>query len=309
MEKLVDCVVVGAGISGLSAALFLGRADRSTIVFDGGEPRIFAVDEVREYLGFDGMATTEMMEKARAEVLRYNVDIRQEMVERIVLRENGWFDITSAGGTLTSRTVVLATGLVDELPPLTGLPKAWGRDVRVCPCFDGYEVRGGRFVVFGLTERLAHQASWVRMWSDDVTVISRHEFNEGDAERIRLLDIKIVRGEVTGLVHEDDRLVAVATDDGDEISCDAAWITMDGKAASDLAASLCDVDETGFAKTDKVGATSRPGLYAIGNANEPWAHLAHAAAAGTGVGPVVTFYLLEQMLAERRAAEKARLAA
>lgn len=54
---------------------------------------------------------------------------------------------------------------------------------------------------------------------------------------------------------------------------------------------------------------SSPGLWAIGNANEPWAHLAHATAAGTGVGPVVTFYLLEQMLEERRAAEKASVAA
>jgi thioredoxin reductase len=147
------------------------------------------------------------------------------------------------------------------------------------------------------------------MWSPDVTVISRHEFSELDAERLRLLDIGIVRDEVAALVHEGDRLVAVTTHGGEQMACDAAWITSTQRAASDLAASLCEVDEAGFAKTDKVGATSRPGVWAIGTANEPWAHLAHASAAGTGVGPVVTFYLLEQMLEERRAAELARRAA
>lgn len=304
-----DCVIVGAGVAGLSAALFLGRASRSTVLYDGGEPRIFAVEELREWLGFDGVPTAEAMERCRAEVLRYGVEIRPEKVDRIVPRDDGWFDVTSPSGIVTSRTVVLATGLVDDIPHVSGVPKAWGRDLRVCPCFDGYEVRNGRFVVFGPPERLAHQASWVRMWSPDVTVISRHDFNEADAERLRLLDIGIVRDEVASLVYESDRLVAVTTHGGHEVACDAAWITSTQRAASDLAASLCEVDGAGIAKTDKVGATSRPGVWAIGTANEPWAHLAHASAAGTGVGPVVTFYLLEQLLAERRTAETARRAA
>ena len=114
---------------------------------------------------------------------------------------------------------------------------------------------------------------------------------------------------MAALVHQGDRLVAVSTNSGAQIACDAAWITSTQRAGSDLAASLCKVDNAGFAKTDKVGATSRPGVWAIGNANEPWAHLAHASAAGTVVGPVLTFYLLEQLLAERRAAAAGQLAA
>jgi thioredoxin reductase len=309
MDQPIDGAIIGAGIAGLSAALFLGRAGRSTIVYDGGEPRIFAVDEVREYLGFDAMPPSELMKRARAEVLRYGVEIRQEKVIRVIPRDDGFFDVTSDGSTIIARTVVLATGLIDERPPLTGVPKAWGRDLRVCPCFDGYEVRDGRYVVFGLPERLAHMASWVRMWSPDVTVVSLHTFNETEAERLRLLDIKITSDEVTGLVHEGNRLVAVTTKAGNQIACDATWIAMNARAASDLAASLCDVDEAGFAKTDAGGKTSRPGVFAIGNANEPWAHLAHAAASGTTVGPIVTMYLLEQLVAERRASEAAGIAA
>lgn len=301
MEQVLDSVIVGAGVAGLSAALFLGRAKRAVRVYDGGPSRNFTYETVREYLGFDGVTPAALLAQARAEVLRYGVAIRQEAVERITPRPDGLFDVAGAAGeTVTARTVVLATGLVDELPPLTGLPPAWGRDVRVCPCFDGYEVFDEPFVVFGLPERLAHLASWVSMWSADVTVVTEHPFNEADAERLALLDIPVVADEVTGLVHEADTLVGVTTKSGQQISCAATWIAMNSRAASPLAA-LCDVDEFGFAKTDKGGRTSRPGVFAIGNANDAWAHLAHASAAGTTVGPLVTMYLLELRLATRRA--------
>lgn len=70
MEHVVDAVIVGAGVGGLSAALFLGRAGRSVVVFDGGTTRIESVDEVREYLGFDGVKPQELLSRARAEVER-----------------------------------------------------------------------------------------------------------------------------------------------------------------------------------------------------------------------------------------------
>lgn len=301
MQQILDSVIVGAGIAGLSAALFLGRAKRAVRVYDGGLSRNFTYETVREYLGFDGVTPTALLAQARTEVLRYGVDIRQEVVQHITPRPDGLFDVAGAEGEIvTARTVVLATGLVDELPPLTGLPPAWGRDVRVCPCFDGYEVFDEPFVVFGLPERLAHMASWVSMWSSDVTVVTEHHFNEADAERLALLDIQVVADEVTGLVHEADKLVGVATKNGRQIGCAATWIAMNSRAASGLAAALCDVDEFGFAKTDKGGRTSQPGVFAIGNANDAWAHLAHASAAGTTVGPLVTMYLLEMRLATRR---------
>lgn len=308
MTNIIDTAIVGGGIAGLAAALFLGRATRSVIVFDAGHPRIHAVDEVREYLGFDAMPTSKMMSKARDEVLRYGVEIRPERVLTVTPRVDGLFDVASERGSVTARSVVLATGLIDELPPLSGLPEAWGRDVRVCPCFDGYEVREGQHVVFGLGERLAHMASWVSMWSPNVTVVSHHAFNDADAERLRLLAIPIIRDEVTGLVHEDNRLVAATTATGQRLPCEATWIAMRSRAASDLPATLCEVDEDGFAKTDPAGRTSRPGVFAIGNADEPWAHLAHAAASGTTVGPIVTMYLLEQKLAKLREEEIARVA-
>ena len=301
-SEIVDAVIVGGGIAGLSAALFLARAGRSTIVYDAGRSRIFAVERVREFVGFDGWTPDEMLTKAREEVLRYGGQIRSGIVTKIESGSDGLFDVFSPDLTITARSLVLATGLVDELPPLRGLRKVWGRDLRICPCFDGNEVRNQRFVVFGLPERLAQLGSWVSMWSPNVRVVTKQSFDANSAERLRLRGIEVVRDEVTGLVHQDDRLVAVSTESGAEVPCDAAWIATRLKPASDLAASLCDVDDAGFAKTDEHGRTSRAGVFAIGNASNPIAHLAHAAAAGTEVGPWVTMHLLESLLSDRRRA-------
>lgn len=298
--EIVDAVIVGGGIAGLSAALFLARAGRSTIVYDAGRSRILAVERIREFVGFDGWTPKEMLTNAREEVLRYGAQIRIGTITKIESRSDRLFDVFTPDGTIRARSVVLATGLIDELPPLKGLRKVWGRDLRICPCFDGNEVRNRRFVVFGLPERLVQLGSWLSMWSPKVRVVTKHSFDASGAERLRLLGIEVVRDQVTGLVHENDRLVAVSTESGAEIPCDAAWIATRLKPASDLAASLCDVDDAGFAKVDEHGRTSTSGVFAIGNASNPIAHLAHAAAAGTEVGPWVTLHLLESWLSDKR---------
>jgi thioredoxin reductase len=299
MDKTTECVIVGAGAAGLSAALFLARAGRSTIVFDAGKKRISSVSVVREHLGFDGVSSAGYLAGARSEALRYGADVRDERVIAIRRTEAG-FEIESDSGITFAKAVVLATGAIDLLPPLTGLTDNWGDYLRVCPCFDGYEIRGERFVVFGLPNRMAQMASWVWMWSRDVTVVSKGPFNSVDAERLRLLDIRIDLDTVTGLVTSDIRLAGVNTKSGRFIECDAAWVAADIKAASPLAASICKVDENGMAQADKFGRTSTPGVFAVGNASDPVAHLAHASAAGTTVGPMVTLYLLEQIIESRK---------
>ena len=140
------------------------------------------------------------------------------------------------------------------------------------------------------------------MWSPRVTVATKQSLDPAGADRLGVLGIEVVRDEVRGLIHEDKQLVGVSTESGAQIPCDAAWIATGLRAASGLAASLCDVDEAGFATTDKHGQTSRPGVFALGNATNPITDLAHAAAAGTDVGTWVTTYLLELLLSEKRAA-------
>jgi thioredoxin reductase len=182
---------------------------------------------------------------------------------------------------------VLATGLIDELSPLKRLRNAWGCDLRICPCFDGNEVRNQRFVVVGLPERLAQLGSWVSMWSSKVSVVTKYHSMRAALSDCVCSELKLCAMKWPGLFTRMTR---------------SSWIATRLKPASDLAASLCDVDGEDFAKADEHGRTSRPGVFAIGNASNPIAHLARAAAAGTVVGPWVTMYLLESLLSHRRGA-------
>ncbi|MBO0781635.1 MAG: NAD(P)/FAD-dependent oxidoreductase [Ktedonobacteraceae bacterium] len=290
---IVDVVVVGAGAAGLSAALFLTRARRSTLVYDGGPTRDSVIEQVHEFLGYEGITPAELQARGRAEVVRYGGEIRREAVLKIEPRPDGLFDVWSRQGMVTARAVVLATGLVDVLPSVPGLREGWGRDVHVCPCFSGYEVRDKHLVAFGLAELLAQLGSFLTAWSPSVTVVTPHEFDSTALDRLHELGVEIVRDEVTALVRQDGRLVSVSTAGGTEVPTDAVFVAAPLRAASDLPASLCEVNEAGFAVTDADGRTSRPGVWVVGNANDPIGHLAHATAAGARVGPWVVNYLIE----------------
>lgn len=138
--------------------------------------------------------------------------------------------------------------------------------------------------------------------------MSSHSFSHADAERLGLLGIDVVNDEIASLVHEGERLVAVTTSGQLRIPCNSIWAALPWRAASGLAASVCDVDDRGLAVVDAGGQTSCPGVWAVGNASNAVAHIAHAAAAGTNVGPLVTLYLLEQELEARRMHRKERSA-
>jgi thioredoxin reductase len=169
----------------------------------------------------------------------------------------------------------------------------------VCPCFSGYEVRGKQLVAFGLPERLAQLGSFLTAWSSYVTVVTPHELDSAALDRLHAFGVELVRDEVTALVRQDDRLVSVSTASGMELPTDAVFVAAPFRAASDLPASLCEVNEAGFAITDADGQTSRPGVWVIGNASDPIGHLAHATAAGARVGPWVVTYLLESSRSPR----------
>ena len=295
MRDAVDVVVVGAGPAGLSAALFLTRAQRQTLVFDGGPTRLSAVTHIHEFLGHEGMAPSELQARGRAEVIHYGGEIRAEAVSKIEPRHDGLFEVWSGERRVTARAVVLATGLVDALPPIPGLLESWGREVNVCPCFSGHEVRGQHLVAFGVAERLAQSGKFLSAWSPFVTVITKHAFDSTTTERLRAFGVTVVQDEVTALRRRDGRL-AMSTERGQEILCDAGFISSAMRAASDLAATLCEVDADGFAHTDANGQTSRGGIWAIGYATDPIAHVAHAVAAGTQAGPWVNDYLIEMSI-------------
>ena len=204
------------------------------------------------------------------------------------------------GTTYESRTVLVTTGLRDELPDVPGVRERWGRDLLHCPYCHGHEVRDQPLGVLAgdhvpLTESLAH-AQLVRQWSDDV-VLFTHGAALTTEERARLdaRGISVAPEPVARLVVEDDRLAGVEIADGRVVPRAAVFVRPRFVTQDYLLTSLgCAVGDTGWVRVDATGATSVPGVWAAGNASNPRAQVITAAGEGSAAAIAINNSLVDE---------------
>ena len=291
-----DVLVVGGGAAGLSAALVLARACRNVVVVDDGRPRNAPSAHLHGYLSREGLDPAQLLVTGQTEVRDVGGDIRHHRVT--TLTKDGPEQFTARlgdGTTIGARAVLVATGLRDELPNISGVKEHWGEKVVHCPYCHGYEVRDSPLGVLGGANRpfTMHQASLVRQWSDDV-VFFPHTITIDPAERHRLTarGIRIVEGRVSELTGTDDGL-DVTFADGHTVRRSTVFVGPRFIPANDLLRSLhCAHDSAGFPTTDNNGQTSIPGVWAAGNVNDSPAQLIHAAAAGSRAAIAINHHLL-----------------
>jgi thioredoxin reductase len=291
MDEAYDVVVVGGGAAGLGGALALARARRAVLVVDAGEPRNAPAEQVHNYLTRDGTPPAELLAAGRDEVLRYGGEIVTGRVEE-ALRDGAGFLLTMDGGRrVRARRLLVATGLVDDLPDVAGLADRWGRDVLHCPYCHGWEVRDRRIGILATSPLGAHQAELWRQWSRQVTLLL-HGIPEPDAEageRLAARGIAVAVGPVTRLETAGDALTGVRLASGDVVALDALAVAPRFTARSDLLESLglhpVDVEFGGHVigrqfPADATGATSVPGVWLAGNVADVRAQVISSAAAG-----------------------------
>ncbi len=303
-----DVVVVGGGAAGLSAALVLARARRRILVLDAGHPRNAPAAHMQGFLSRDGMPPAELLVHGRDEVRGYGGQIVTGTVEGISACHEVGFRVKFTGGhQVSTRRVLLATGLRDELPDIPGLQERWARDVLHCPYCHGHEVRDRALGVLGATPDAVRYAQVVRQWTDDVVLFARAGMLteaqrtellaravgivEGavrrvltEAQRTELLAraIGIVEGTVHQVLVEDDRLLGVEMDDGRVIPRDALFVPPRFVPNNDLLVALgAGLDENGWVRTDGPGRTTVPGLWVAGNLANPRAQVITAAGEGS----------------------------
>lgn len=193
-QNSFDVAVIGAGAAGLNAALILGQARRSVIVFDNGSPRNAAADHMNGFLSRDGMNPAELLTIGRGEVRKFGGEFHDGTVVSVT-RDGEKFSVELADGSkIQVRKVLVATGLTDRLPDeLEVFGERWGRDVLHCPYCHGYSVRDQPLGVIAKSAEFAmHQALMVRQWSDDV-VLFLHRITELSSKIGKSLQLAIFR--------------------------------------------------------------------------------------------------------------------
>ena len=306
-EVSYDVVVVGGGAAGLSAAVALGRARRAVLVIDAGQQRNLPAAGVHNVLTRDGLSPAELVRLGREEVLRYGGTVLAGSVESVTRSGEG-FDVLADDGTrVRARRLLLATGLVDELPDVPGLRDRWGTDVLHCPYCHGWEVRDQVIGVLASGPMAVHQALLFRQWSQHITLFldGRAAPTEEEAEQLAARGVAVVPGAVAGLEVHDDALAAVLLADGARHAAGALVVGPRFSARTELATMLgvaTAEHPMGLGTsvtTDETGLTSVPGVWAAGNVSDLTAQVAVAAARGLMVGAAINADL---MAAELRAA-------
>jgi thioredoxin reductase len=277
-----DVVIVGGGPAGLSAALNLARARRRTLVLDSNRPRNSATFHSHGFLSRDGISPLELRKMGREELEQYpNVAFERTIVESIERLEGagdaaahvgGGFTVTHRGGAVTTRTVLIATGLREVLPKLPTLRAFYGTSIHSCMECDGYEYADRPIALIGHTDDLAERALLLSQWSRDLIVFTQGVGLVSEADEAMLAErgVRVDRREVADVAGDRDGLNGVVLADGVTIAREAAFVRPDYETALDYAAGLqLALDAEGLIVVDAAGRTSTAGAYAIGDATPP----------------------------------------
>lgn len=294
-----DCIIVGGGPAGLSAALMLGRCRRRVLLCDVGEQRNIRSHALHGYLTRDGLEPSEFLRLGRAELGRYDtVECRDiEIVEAV--REGAGFALCAADGTrVTTRKLLLATGVVDELPDIEGLDPLYGTSVHHCPYCDAWEWRDRPVAVYGRGEEASGLALSLTFWSPDVLLCTGGDGLPAEAAaRLEAAGVKIREEPVVRLEGRDGRLDHIVFAQGEPAARSALFVTVGQRQRSPLAERLgCRFTERGTVDTGTCEATNVRGLFVAGDASKEAQFVVVAAAEGTEAGMAIHKALMKEDL-------------
>jgi thioredoxin reductase (NADPH) len=283
---IADCLIIGGGPAGLTAAIYLARFRRNVLVVDDGASRARLIPESHNYPGFAGISGGKLLERLREQAERYGARLQAGRVEELRKTDDG-FSARSGKGMLGARRILLATGIVDESPDLPGLKDAIYRGaLRFCPICDGYEAMDKRIGVLGRFSTALKKAEFLRTYSHDVVLLPTDDAHSVDSET-QQEGITVPAAKVVDIERTDEKITAILSS-GEHIALDVLYPALGCEVRSDLATSLgARCDDIGNLHVDDKQCTSVEGLYAAGDVVTDLHQISvatgHAAVAATAI--------------------------
>ena len=294
-----DCIVVGAGPAGLTAAIYLARFHLSIRLFDSGSSRAAWIPCTRNLAGFpEGISGRELLARMLAQAEEFGAQRELARVTRIERTEDD-FTVTAEAREFRARAVLMGTGVVNNRPD--GLDDALHTRalaeglLRYCPICDAYEVTDRRVAVIGTGEHGTREALFLRGYTADLTLISPGAGHDLDPKCIAELEaagISRLDGPCGGYAIEDGRL-ALDTTDG-RLAFDSVYPALGSRVRSELAAEAgAMTSKDGCLVVDSHQRTNIPGLFAAGDVVKGLDQISHAMGEGGVAATAIRNYLAE----------------
>lgn len=293
-ETWYDAIIVGGGAAGMSAGLVLARCRRSVLVVDAGRPRNHAARRLHNYLTRDGVTPHRFTQLARREFARYGGEFRRGRVVDVASVQGGFRVSIEGGNPRKSRLLLLATGVVDELPPIRNARAFYGHGVHHCPYCDAWAYRDKQIAAYGLGRAGLGLACSLVTWSADVTVITDGVAMDGATRRKSArLGIAVREEKIVRLVSRRGRsrpssrdpLGRIEFTKGPDLPVAALFFNTGQTQRSSLPKLLgCRMDAEGGVIHDKRQRTGVEGLYLAGDASKDVQFVVVAAAEGAKAG-------------------------
>lgn len=269
-----DCIIIGGGPAGLTAALYLARFLRSVTVFDALEGRAGMIPKTHNLAPFpDGISGRDLLDRMRSHATRYGAVIETGTVSAVE-KQGDVFLVTTDRRVETARYVIIASGVVNYRPPLSVSEHDRGLDrglIRYCPVCDAYEIRGKRVAVLGSGAQGFAEANFIREYSPTVTLIP-----PDGSPAVARDGIGVMESPMKGLAMSDSHVI-VTLENGGTRQFDTLYVALGTTARSDLADTLgVRLGEDGCIVSDAKQRTNIDRVYAIGDVTDGLDQIAHA---------------------------------
>lgn len=265
-----DCIIIGAGPGGLSAAIYLGRANKKTMVVYSGLRRTSLAVHIQNYLGFSDVTGQELLAKGMQQAKSFGVDFMLATVNKLEKKDD-IFEISTNSAKFLAKKVIVASGINDVLPPIDNIFEFMGETFLTCLDCDGFRINGKKVCIVGNGDYSARTALAVKQLHSEKIVLCL-ETEEGlspkykqrlKKEKIEVIIKKVahingLNGIIDSLIFSDETLI-----DCECVLSDLGYIRND----SFLSELNLERSESGCMKTDENFETSTPSLFAIGPIN------------------------------------------
>ena len=265
---LWEVIVVGGGLAGLSAAVYLGRSKRRTLLIESGHSMAIWEPDVENYLGFpEGISGEDLLQRGRHQAEHYGTKFASDEISAVEHDAQG-FTLHGRYGPYHSRRLLLATGLTHMPPEIPEVRACLGRSLFFCKDCDAYRVQGGRIGIVGRNNEAVNYALAMLFYSPTIVILTNGQqirWDKVHAQWIEEYQIPVYEEPVVDVEHTNGQISSVCLKSGRRLAIDYLFATRGDLSHSQLARSAgAQLNAQGEIEIDENMRTSIDGMYAAG---------------------------------------------